>query len=76
MSMTDPIADLLTRIRNAQKAGHESTVIPRSKIKLAIVAILKSEGFVEGYVEDDKGPQGTLKVFLRYDGKKGGVIAA
>jgi small subunit ribosomal protein S8 len=74
MSMTDPIADLLTRIRNAQKAGHESTVIPRSKIKLAIVAILKSEGFVEGYIEDDTGPQGTVKVFLRYDGRKGGVI--
>jgi small subunit ribosomal protein S8 len=74
MSMTDPIADLLTRIRNAQKAGHESVSIPRSKIKLGIVAILKAEGFVEGYVENDDGPQGVLKVFLRYSGKQGGVI--
>jgi small subunit ribosomal protein S8 len=74
MSMTDPIADLLTRIRNAQKAGHESTTIPRFKIKLGIVAILKAEGFVEGYVEDDQGPQGSVKVFLRYNGKHGGVI--
>jgi len=72
--MTDPIADLLTRIRNAQKAGHESVSIPRSKIKLGIVAILKAEGFVEGYVENDDGPQGVLKVFLRYSGKQGGVI--
>ena len=74
MSMTDPIADLLTRIRNAQKAGHESVTIPRSKIKLGIVAILKNEGFVEGYVENDEGPQGHLKVFLRYNQKQGGVI--
>ena len=74
MSMTDPIADLLTRIRNAQKAGHESVTIPRSKIKLGIVAILKNEGFVEGYVENDEGPQGHLKVFLRYNEKQGGVI--
>lgn len=74
MSMTDPIADLLTRIRNAQKAGHESVTIPRSKIKLGIVAILKKEGFVEGYVENDEGPQGHLKVFLRYNEKQGGVI--
>ena len=75
MSMTDPIADLLTRIRNAQKARHESVTIPRSKIKVGIVSILKSEGFVEGYIDEaDKGPQGTLKVFLRYNGKAGGVI--
>ena len=74
MSMTDPIADLLTRIRNAQKAGHESVTIPLSKIKLGIVAILKKEGFVEGYVENNEGPQGNLKVFLRYNEKQGGVI--
>jgi small subunit ribosomal protein S8 len=75
MSMTDPIADLLTRIRNAQKARHESVSIPRSKIKVGIVSILKSEGFVEGYIDEaDKGPQGNLKVFLRYNGKAGGVI--
>ena len=75
MSMTDPIADLLTRIRNAQKAQHESVLVPRSKIKVGIVSILKSEGFVEGYIDEaDNGPQGTIKVFLRYNGKAGGVI--
>jgi len=55
MSMTDPIADLLTRIRNAQKAKHTSVQIPRSKVKLALVKLLKQEGFIEGYVElEDK----------------------
>jgi len=74
MSMTDPIADMLTRIRNAQQAGHASLTLPRSKVKIAITNILKSEGFVEGYVEDDRGPQGAIKIFLRYDGAANGVI--
>ncbi|MGC6491676.1 MAG: 30S ribosomal protein S8 [Myxococcota bacterium] len=66
--MTDPIADLLTRIRNAQTAGHPSVMVPRSKVKVAILNILKSEGFIEGYVDDpSKNYQGVLKVFLRYD---------
>jgi small subunit ribosomal protein S8 len=75
MSMSDPIADLLSRIRNAQQAGHTSHVLPRSKLKLAIVRILKEEGFIEGYVEDpNDGVQGTIKVFLRYDSANKGVI--
>ena len=74
MSMTDPIADMLTRIRNAQQAGHASLTLPRSKVKVAITNILKSEGFVEGYVEDERGPQGAIKIFLRYDGGQKGVI--
>lgn len=74
MSMTDPIADLLTRIRNAQQAGHSTVRIPRSKMKLAIVAILKHEGFVEGYVEVDDGVQGEIKVFLKYDSGNNGII--
>lgn len=74
MSMTDPIADMLTRIRNAQQAGHASLTLPRSKVKLAITNILKSEGFVEGYVEDERGPQGAIKIFLRYDAAQNGVI--
>ena len=67
MSMTDPIADLLTRIRNAQRAGHSTVIIPRSKVKVSIVALLKREGYVEGYVENTEGPQGNIKVFLKYD---------
>ena len=74
MSMTDPIADMLTRIRNAQQAGHSNLTVPRSKLKLAITGILKSEGFVEGYVEDTRGPQGSIKIFLRYNGGTNGVI--
>lgn len=73
--MTDPIADLLTRIRNAQQAAHASLVVPRSKIKLAIVKILKEEGFVEGYVDDESvGHQGIIKIFLRYDDTQHGII--
>lgn len=74
MAMTDPIADLLTRIRNASMVGHTSILVPRSKIKLALVKILKTEGFLEGYIEVDEGPQGHIKVFLRYDGSNRGII--
>jgi len=72
--MTDPIADLLTRIRNAMHARHGSVVIPRSNIKLEIVKILKSEGFIEGYVEVEAGPQGAIKVFPKYAANFNGVI--
>ena len=74
--MTDPIADLLTRIRNAMQARHGNVVIPRSKIKLEIVKIvmLKDEGFIEGYVEVDSGHQGAIKVFPKYDANFNGVI--
>jgi len=72
--MTDPIADLLTRIRNAIGAGHSSLVVPRSRLKLAIVRILKSEGFVEGYIDIDEGPQGSIKVFPRYDDENQAII--
>jgi small subunit ribosomal protein S8 len=74
MSMTDPIADLLTRIRNGQQAGHSSVRIPRSKVKLAIVKLLKNEGFVEGYIDVPDAVQGEIKVFLRYDQGEAGVI--
>jgi small subunit ribosomal protein S8 len=74
MSMTDPIADLLTRIRNAQQAGHDTVLIPRSKLKLEIVKILKHEGFVEGYVEDATGVQGRIKIWLKYASSQAGTI--
>ena len=66
MSMTDPIADLLTRIRNALGARHESLSVPRSKAKLAIVKILTDEGYIEGYDVDESGPQGAIDVHLKY----------
>lgn len=66
MVMTDPIADFLTRIRNANMAKHESLEIPASKIKRDIAEILKNEGFVRDveYIDDDK--QGIIRVFLKY----------
>jgi small subunit ribosomal protein S8 len=73
MSMTDPIADFLTRIRNATKAGHSSVKIPRSKIKSELAKVLKNEGFIEGWVDDEEG-FGSIKLFLRYDKKERGII--
>ncbi|GEP20118.1 30S ribosomal protein S8 [Pediococcus argentinicus] len=66
MSMTDPIADFLTRIRNANMVRHESLEVPASKIKHDIAEILKNEGFIKDveYIDDDK--QGIIRVFLKY----------
>lgn len=74
MGMTDPIADMLTRIRNAQMAGHNAVAIPRSNLKLGIVRILKHEGFIEGYVEAPGRAHGSIKVFLKYDDESKGII--
>jgi small subunit ribosomal protein S8 len=65
---------MLTRIRNAQLAGHASLLLPRSNLKVQIAKILSTEGFVEGFVEDQRGPQGLLKVFLKYDAGNRGII--
>jgi small subunit ribosomal protein S8 len=66
MSMTDPIADMLTRIRNASRAEHEKVDIPASKLKSRIAEILRDKGFIKNYrfIEDRK--QGTLRVYLKY----------
>ena len=74
MVMTDPIADFLTRVRNANMVKHESVEIPASKIKRDIAEILKREGFVRDveYIEDDK--QGVIRVFLKYSKDKERVI--
>jgi small subunit ribosomal protein S8 len=64
---SDPIADLLTRIRNASRAEHEKVDIPASRLKVRVVEILKDEGFIKNYrlLEDTK--QGTLRVYLKYN---------
>ncbi len=74
MSMTNPIADFLTRIRNANMVYHETVEVPASKIKRDIAEILKREGFVRDveYIEDDK--QGIIRVFLKYGKDKQRVI--
>jgi small subunit ribosomal protein S8 len=68
MSMTDPIADMLTRIRNGIQAHHERVEMPMSKLKVEIAKILKSEGFISNYkvVEETGKPQGSLRVYLKY----------
>ncbi|HVA12291.1 MAG TPA: 30S ribosomal protein S8 [Stellaceae bacterium] len=70
MSMTDPIADLLTRIRNAQAAGKPSVSIGASKLKTAILKVLKDEGYVGGFGVETNGAKTTLSVELKYhDGR-------
>ncbi len=71
---TDPIADLLTRIRNAIQARHETVNVPASWIKEEIVKILVAEGFLERYVKQDLKPQGILTIFLKYQGKSKSII--
>ena len=64
----DPIADYLTRVRNAVKAGHRVVEIPASNVKKEITKILFDQGFVLSYkFEDEKGPKGTIKIALKYD---------
>jgi small subunit ribosomal protein S8 len=64
--MTDPVADMLTRLRNAAMAKHPSAVIPRSKVKEQIAAILKREGYITDYEVLTDSPQGSIKVTLKY----------
>jgi small subunit ribosomal protein S8 len=73
-AITDPVADLLTRIRNANTANHKSVDIPASRVKAAIAQILKDEGFIEDYERVNEGPQGTLRVRLKYGPEKEKVI--
>jgi small subunit ribosomal protein S8 len=66
MTMTDPIADMLTRIRNALMARHASTDVPASKMKVALAGILKDEGYIADYEAIEDRKQGTLRVRLKY----------
>ena len=71
MQITDPIADLLTRIRNASSAKHETVEVPASKMKKAIVEILFAEGYIKKYEVIDDDRQGMIKIWLKYvEGKK------
>ncbi len=74
MVMTDPIADMLARIRNANLVGHEKVEIPASKVKRAIAEILKREGFMRDaeFIDDDK--QGVIRLFLKYGKNQERVI--
>ncbi|HEU4481097.1 MAG TPA: 30S ribosomal protein S8 [Actinomycetota bacterium] len=76
MSMTDPIADMLTRVRNASSAMHDEVVIPRSKIKENIARILAEEGYVDGVeVDKDENEHAVIKITLRYSTERERAIA-
>jgi small subunit ribosomal protein S8 len=66
MSMTDPISDMLSRIRNAMIAGHESLTLPASHVKARILEILKQEGFIDSFERKEDPPQGVLEVKLKW----------
>ena len=74
MSMTDPLSDMLTRIRNGSLARHEKVDVPGSKLKLEIARVLKDEGYIKNYkfMKDEK--QGVIRVFLKYEEGKRPVI--
>lgn len=75
MHVTDPVADMLTRIRNANSAKHETVDIPASKVKTAIAEILNEEGYIKGYQVIDDGKQGIIKVTLKYGANKEKVLS-
>ena len=74
MSMTDPVADLLTRLRNATSAKHPTATIPKSVLKLSIVKILKEEGFIRGFEITGSRPKEQSVVTLGYDRHRQGLI--
>ena len=66
MSFTDPIGDMLTRIRNASNARHEKVLVPASGLKVRIAEVLKGEGYIQDYVRHDDGVQGAITILLKY----------
>lgn len=74
MSMTDPIADMLTRIRNANMVKHQKVDIPSSTMKVNIASVLKQEGYIKNYKVISDNLQGVLRIYLKYIDEKDGVI--
>ena len=75
MQITDPVADMLTRIRNANSAKHDTVDVPASKLKKAIAQILLDEGYIKAFNLVDNGNQGIIHITLKYQGKKEQVIS-
>ena len=75
MHITDPIADMLTRIRNANNAKHDTVDVPASNMKKAIAQILLEEGYIKAFQITDEGVQGNIHITLKYVGKKEKVIS-
>lgn len=75
MQITDPVADMLTRIRNASSAKHDTVDVPASNLKKAIAQILLEEGYIKSYTLEDNGNQGIIHITLKYVGKKQQAIS-
>jgi len=75
VTMTDPIADMLTRIRNAVSSKHDNVTMPSSKLKVAIAKVLKEEGFIRDFSLTEEAPRSMLKIDLSYTGRKEPVLS-
>ena len=75
MSFTDPVADMLTRIRNASHARHEKVLVPRSRLKVRIAEVLKEEGFIKDFLVHEDGPQGAITILLKYSADREPAIS-
>ena len=75
MSMTDPIGDMLTRIRNASAARHEKVLIPASRLKVKLAEVLREEGFIKEFVRHEDGVQGAITILLKYGADREPVIS-
>ena len=75
MQITDPVADMLTRIRNANSAKHETVDVPASNLKKAIAQILLDEGYIKSFELVDNGNQGVIRITLKYLAKKAPVLS-
>jgi small subunit ribosomal protein S8 len=75
MPVNDPIADMLTRLRNASRAHHERVVVPASKLKVEVIKVLKDEGFIADYVVHERKPEGEITVMLKYGPDRAPVLA-
>lgn len=74
MGVSDPVADMLTKIRNAARAGHEKVDVPSSKLKVEVVKILKTEGYIRNFRKVEEDGSGCIRVFLKYDDNETSVI--
>ncbi|MBZ0272190.1 30S ribosomal protein S8 [bacterium] len=74
MVMTDPLADMLARIRNAYGAGHEKVSMPASNLKVGVAKILKDRGYIDAFKKDEDDRQGVLHVYLRYDAERKPIV--
>ncbi len=75
MSFTDPIGDMLTRIRNASSARHEKVLVPKSRLKIRIAEVLKDEGFIKDFVVHQDGVQGAITILLKYSADREPAIS-